>query len=206
MTSPPPPLASVPDSSSSASGSGNAPSLETNLGFLLAALDRNGSDDWRDKPPQERFRVYTPLTTTATVQKPSGAEVTTRESADGPTLATHGEAGVEAVDGSSPVTQSHPCSSSGAAGDEARASLDALMAEYVTALRGLRAVDHVPTASTLDEAGADTQNTNSDSDRCAHPQQVKESEDTASPRTALDFADVQSLLNAVDQLPPLTKK
>ncbi|CAG9567243.1 hypothetical protein LMJF_03_0170 [Leishmania major strain Friedlin] len=90
--------------------------LEKDLALLMAALRLNNSDDWAGKPQQETFRVYETVPPAVTPQPSScSADVG------------------DAARGSSP----HNSDKSDASSD----SLNALMADYVHAVRALHAFD-----------------------------------------------------------------
>ncbi|CAJ1016057.1 hypothetical protein Q4I30_000837 [Leishmania utingensis] len=100
--------------------------LESDLKLLMAALRDNNSDNWEGKPQQETFCVYQmapPVATT--LPSSSGAEV------------------ADAARGSS----LHSADKS----DDSSDSLNALMRDYVHAVRGLRAFDSRMAANSISE-------------------------------------------------------
>ncbi|CBZ23151.1 hypothetical protein LMXM_03_0170 [Leishmania mexicana MHOM/GT/2001/U1103] len=112
MSSPyPPPTAAVTDNSR------DGAFLEKDLALLMAALRLNNSNDWAGKPQQETFRVYKTVPPVVTDQ-PSSCSV---------------DVGDAAARDSSP----HDPDKSDASSD----SLNALMTDYVYAVRALRAFD-----------------------------------------------------------------
>ncbi|KAK7195252.1 hypothetical protein NESM_000450700 [Novymonas esmeraldas] len=133
-------------------------SLEDDLALLAAALRVNNSDTWAGKPQQQSFCVYDIAAASSAADAPRAtpAEQSSSGSAGG--------------------------SGDGDDGDDGGHALDALMADYITAVRNLRACE----ARTRDAAG----------DVAAS---------AAAPRASAP-TDMADLLHALDSLPPLPSK
>lgn len=177
---------------SSSSSADAPPTLESDVSALLAALRRNTNDDtWAGKPQQESFRVYPqPLSQPSPV-----ADAQHEENTLNATNTVH----APPADSSSSVGGTEEKTESAAL----RGSLDALMSEYVTAVRGLRKSEGTNDAPQSDARAS----TSVDKRQATEGGGADETEAVRGGVAAavVDEGDLQSLLDALDCLPALTK-
>lgn len=194
-------------------------SLEKDLGLLLAALDKNNNEEWEGKPRQERFRVYEPLNSSSPQPQPQSQEQQRRDeslpTASPPSKTENSQPISALLDAQNSVAAAASVESQQAKKNQseaARSSLDALMGAYVAALRGLRKVGACtdPRVACLPNHSE----TAPDAEDMAHLEQFSNNAavSTNAPLNTSDAcvslgedADLQSLLNALDRLPALSK-
>ena len=194
-------------------------SLEKDLGLLLAALDKNNNEEWEGKPRQERFRVYEPLNSSSPQPQPQSQQQQRRDeslpTASPPSKTENSQPTSALLDAQNSVAAAASVESQQAKksqSEAARSSLDALMGAYVAALRGLRKAGACtdPRVACLPNHSE----TAPEAEDMAHLEQFSNDAavstnaplDTSDACVSLrEDADLQSLLNALDRLPALSK-
>lgn len=198
-------------------------SLEKDLGLLLAALDKNNNEEWEGKPRQERFRVYEPLNSSSPQPQPQSQPQSQQQqrrdeslpTASPPSKTENSQPTSALLDAQNSVAAAASVESQQAKksqSEAARSSLDALMGAYVAALRGLRKAGACtdPRVACLPNHSE----TAPEAEDMAHLEQFSNDAavSTNAPLNTSDAcvslgedADLQSLLNALDRLPALSK-